>query len=129
MAIELTHSHRTGPPDYSGHTIATHKIIKRTKQDIEIAKDLVQKNLQMGKEAKTAAQEAAIAGKTAVGLVKEIKHKAPQQASILLSYAAVTARGMLAASIHSPQNAKAPSAQIKREVIMKIRDLQTIKSL
>ncbi|KIV98776.1 uncharacterized protein PV09_09473 [Verruconis gallopava] len=116
---------------------STIEAIEAIKQDVKMARDSIQKGLQMRQEAETAAQEAktaaqeeaASAGKAAAGLAKEIKHKTPQQASIPLSYAAVAARGMLAASIHSPQNAKTPPAQTQREIIVNIRSPQTIENL
>ncbi|KIV98360.1 uncharacterized protein PV09_09800 [Verruconis gallopava] len=75
-----------------------------------------------GKEAKTAAIEAVDIGRTV------LRSKGTQQQQAMASYAAVAAQGAMATSIYSPQNTR-PPAQTHREIIMNIRNAQTILHL
>lgn len=102
-------------------------------QELSNIEDIAQQAVITGEAARTAAKEAtevAEVAKVAVGIVREIKTKAPAEGTTPpLSYATVAASGTLASGIHNMQNTRIMPAQAQREVIVNIRNPHTIANL
>ncbi len=114
------------------NTKETAKEIAYMEKELKVMTMDIQKSITVGEEAKIAAKEATEVCKTVAGMTRDIKNKGPQyQASRPLSYAAAAAQGGLAASIYNTQtrNAKTTPGPIQREIIVNIRNPQTIQSL
>ena len=112
-------------------TKETVKEIAEVKGELKALRKDTQKNITVGEEAKTAAKEATEVGKTVAGIASDIKNKGTQfQTGIPMSYAAAAARGGLATSTYSvqAQSVKTP-AMVRREIIVNIRNAQTIQNL
>ena len=63
-------------------------------------------------------------------MTREIKNKGPQhQVGTSASYAAVAARGVTAMGIHNAQSVKLPPAPVPREIIIHVKNPQTIQNL
>jgi hypothetical protein len=108
----------------------TTKELASIKEELKRNMTSVQEGITAAKQAGTAAQEATDISKTVAGIAREIKNKAPQyQAGTPTSYAAVAAQGGLATSIYNTQSVKTPPAQTQREIIVNVRNAQTIQSL
>jgi hypothetical protein len=103
------------------------KAVRHIQEDMKAAKEDLQAGITAGREAKTAAIESIDVGKAVLSIARDIKNKGPQQ-SAPASYAAVAAQGAMSASIHSPQNAR-PPAQTQREIIVNIRNPETIQHI
>merc|ERR1711881_523674 len=90
----------------------------------------VQKGIAAGETATVAATEAAEVSKTVAAMARDIKNRGTQQQTGgPMSYAAAAAHGALAASTYSTQNVRIASAPVQREIIVNIRNAQTIQSL
>lgn len=108
------------------------KEIQHIKEELKSLTTNVQKSIMAGKEATTAAKEAAEVSKTVAGMARDIKNTSTQhQAGAPMSYAAVAAHGALAASRYNTQNVHAAPAPapVQREIIVNIRNAQTIQNL
>jgi hypothetical protein len=113
------------------NTKGTAKEIAKMKEELKALTSDIQKSIKIGEEAKTAAKEATEVGKTVAGITRDIKNKGTQyQTGMPMSYAAAAAQGGLAASIYNTQTQSARTpAPVYREIIVNIRNPQTIQSL
>ena len=108
----------------------TAQALAKVREEIRGNTAEIKKSTAVGEETKTLAKEAVEVGKTAVGIVREVKNKGIQPGgSSAMSYAAVAASGTLAASVHNPQNAKNIPVQTQREITVNIRNASTIQTL
>lgn len=104
--------------------------IQNIKDELKSLTAGVQKGITTGKEAAAAAKEAAEVSKTVAGMARDIKNRSTQhQAGAPMSYAAVAAHGALAASTYNTQNIHTAPAPVQREIIVNIRNAQTIQTL
>jgi len=113
-------------------TNGTDKGMTDIKEELKALTTGIQKSIMVGEEAKIAAKEATEVSKTVAGMTRDIKNRGQQhQASMPMSYAAAAAQGGLAASIYNAQtqSVKTPPAPAQREIIVNIRNPQTIQSL
>ena len=105
-------------------------VLDVVKQELKSIKDIAQKAVITGEEARTAAREATEVAKTAAGMVKEIKNKGTSGGvSVPMSYAAAATSGSVASGSHNIQAIKTIPAPVQREVIVSIRNPLTIQSL
>ncbi|KAH8633304.1 hypothetical protein IG631_11938 [Alternaria alternata] len=102
--------------------------LKNTTNTIHTIAANVQLNIRAGEEAKTAAKEAAEVGKASLEMARRIKNAGPQTGGTL-SYAAMAARGATLAGTSNTQVPRMPSSQTQREVVVTIRDPNTVQSL
>ena len=102
--------------------------LKNTTDTIHTIAANVQLNIRAGEEAKTAAKEAAEVGKASLEMARRIKNAGPQIGGTL-SYAAMAARGATLAGTSNTQVPRMPSSQTQREVVVTIRDPNTVQSL
>ncbi|KAH7563671.1 hypothetical protein BM1_00718 [Bipolaris maydis] len=102
--------------------------LKNTTDTIHTIAANVQLNIRAGEEAKTAAKEAAEVGKASLEMARRIKNAGPQTGGTL-SYAAMAARGATLAGTSNTQVPRMPSSQTQREVVVTIRDPNTVQSL
>ncbi|KIV98779.1 uncharacterized protein PV09_09476 [Verruconis gallopava] len=83
-----------------------------------------------GETATVAVTEAAEVGKTVAAMARDIKSKGTQhQIGGPISYAAAAAHGALIANTYSTQNAHNAPSLMQREIIVNIRNAQTIQHL
>merc|ERR1711981_932223 len=104
--------------------------IQNIKEELKSLTANVQKGIAAGETATVAATEAAEVSKTVAAMARDIKNRGTQQQTGgPMSYAAAAAHGALAASTYSTQNVRIASAPVQREIIVNIRNAQTIQSL
>ena len=90
----------------------------------------IKRSIKIGEETKTAAREATERSKMVVGVVKELKDKAPPvRTQGHMSYAAVAANGVLASGTPSSHGVKAVSLQAQGDVSLSIRNALTTSKL
>ncbi|EMD60744.1 hypothetical protein COCSADRAFT_49624, partial [Bipolaris sorokiniana ND90Pr] len=99
--------------------------LKNTTDTVHTIAANVQLNIRAGEEAKTAAKEAAEVGKASLEMARRIKNAGPQTGGAL-SYAAMAARGATLAGTSNTQVPRMPSSQTQREVVVTIRDPNTV---
>jgi hypothetical protein len=98
--------------------------------DVQNMNTNVQEGMNASKEARKAAKEATDVGKVIAGMTREIKNKGPQHhVGTSASYAAVAVRGVTATGTHNACSVKTPVALVQREIIIHVRDPQTIQNL
>jgi len=108
----------------------TAKEIQNIKEELKSLTANVQKSITAGEEATAAAKEAADVGKTVAGMTRDIKNNGTQHPTgAPMSYAAVAAHGALAASTYNTHNVYTAPAPVQREIIVNIRNAQTIQNL
>jgi hypothetical protein len=116
--------------ELSQHANGTATEIQNIKDELKSLTAGVQKSITAGEEATAAAKEAAEVSKTVAGMARDIKNKSTQhQTGAPMSYAAVAAHGALAASTYTIQNVYTAPAPVQREIIVNIRNAQTIQAL
>ncbi|KIV98647.1 uncharacterized protein PV09_09562 [Verruconis gallopava] len=106
--------------------------IQNIKEEVKNLTANVQKGTAASEAATVAANEAAEVGKTVAGMARDIKNNGTRhQTGAPMSYATAAAQGALAAGKYNVQNAyTAPSpAPVQREIIVNIRNAQTIQNL
>jgi ribosomal protein L20 len=104
--------------------------IQNIKDELKSLTAGVQKGITTGEAAAAAAKEAAEVSKTVAGMARDIKNRSTQhQTGAPISYAAVAAHGALAASTYNTQNVYTAPAPVQREIIVNIRNAQTIQTL
>ncbi|KIV98473.1 uncharacterized protein PV09_09718 [Verruconis gallopava] len=106
------------------------KEIYNIKEELKNLVVKIQKGIIVGETATMAATEAAEVGKTFAATARDIKNKGTQhQTGGPISYAAAAAHSTLIANTHSTQNAHNAPSPVQREIIMNIRNAQTIQHL
>ncbi|KIV98864.1 uncharacterized protein PV09_09390 [Verruconis gallopava] len=109
---------------------STVKEIYNIKEELKNLVVKVQKGITVGETATVAATEAAEVGKTVAAMARDIKNKGTQhQTGGPMSYAAAAAHGALIINTHSTQNTHNTPSLVQREIIMNIRNAQTIQHL
>lgn len=112
------------------HANVTTTEIQNIKEELKSLTTNVQKGMAASEAATVAAKEAAEVGKTVAGMARDIKNNGTQhQIGAPMSYAAVAAHGALAASRYNTQNVYTAPAPVQREIIVNIRNAQTIQNL
>ncbi|KAK0263147.1 hypothetical protein LTS00_018085 [Friedmanniomyces endolithicus] len=104
--------------------------LSKIREDMKSNTSTADRSIAAIEEVKTLVREAAERGKTAAGMLRDIKNKGPQLGgSTALSYVAVAASGTIAPNIHNRQSVQTTSTQTQREVTVNIRNRLTIQSL
>ncbi|KAK1020779.1 hypothetical protein LTS16_026897, partial [Friedmanniomyces endolithicus] len=108
----------------------TTQALSKIREDMKSNTSTADRSIAAIEEVKTLVREAAEGGKTAAGMLRDIKNKGPQPGgSTALSYVAVAASGTIALNIHNRQSVQTTSTQTQREVTVNIRNRLTIQSL
>ncbi|KAK0890468.1 hypothetical protein LTR57_025112, partial [Friedmanniomyces endolithicus] len=108
----------------------TTQALSKMREDMKSNTSTADRSIAAIEEVKTLVREAAEGGKTAAGMLRDIKNKGPQPGgSTALSYVAVAASGTIAPNIHNRQSVQTTSTQTQREVTVNIRNRLTIQSL
>jgi hypothetical protein len=106
------------------------KVMEMVRMELRSNAADIKRNITIGEETRTAAEEASEKGKQIVEVVKELEDKAPSvKIHGQMSYAAAAASGMLASGTQSKQRVRAVSLQAQREIIVSIRNPLTISKL
>ncbi|KAF1934128.1 uncharacterized protein M421DRAFT_388533 [Didymella exigua CBS 183.55] len=102
--------------------------LHNTIENIRTLGTSVQQNTNTGEETRAAAKEAVEVGKANLEMTRQIKSTGIQTGGAV-SYAAMAARGATLAGIPNTQVPRMPLVQTQREVIVTIRDPNTVQSL